>query len=453
MSFFADKQTLEDLNIPGRHKNNSIARLFDAAVTAGGRKLMDGMFQQPLNNADEINKRSSIFQYFTGLGVAFPFTGEEFGVMENYLSSGGGSIITVAAGAISKKFLQVAAQDKDYELLNAEVCTTIELLNRFYNFVNQQPTGQSPYSDQLEQAKSTFADPKLSWLLAERGAKQLPLLKLIKYDYLLRTGMNLQMQALTQMIFRLDVYIAVAGVAARKSFSYARALPKDANVLTATGLYHPAVENAVGNTLTLQQQCNVIFLTGANMAGKSTLMKSFGIAVYLAHMGFPVAASHMEFSVKDGLYSSINVPDNLDMGYSHFYAEVLRVKTVAQQVAADKDLVVIFDELFKGTNVKDAYDATLSITEAFSENRNCFFIISTHIIEVGDSLRKHCNNFRFTYLPTVMDGLIPRYTYTLTEGITTDRQGMIIIENEGILDIIRGGETASATNKTIINKQ
>lgn len=174
------------------------------------------------------------------------------------------------------------------------------------------------------------------------------------------------------------------------------------------------------------------------MAGKSTLMKSFGIAVYLSHMGFPVAASHMDFSVKDGLYSSINVPDNLNMGYSHFYAEVLRVKTVAQQVAADKDLVVIFDELFKGTNVKDAYDATLAITEAFSENRNCFFVISTHIIEVGESLRKHCSNFRFTYLPTVMDGLIPRYPYRLTEGITTDRHGMIIIENEGILDIIRG---------------
>lgn len=176
------------------------------------------------------------------------------------------------------------------------------------------------------------------------------------------------------------------------------------------------------------------------MAGKSTLMKSFGIGVYLAHMGFPVAASKMEFSVKDGLYSSINVADNLDLGYSHFYAEVLRVKTVAEQVAADKNLVVIFDELFKGTNVKDAYDATLSITEAFSENRNCFFVISTHIIEVGETLRQRCNNFRFTYLPTVMDGLIPRYTYTLTEGITTDKHGMMIIENEGILDIIRSAD-------------
>lgn len=180
------------------------------------------------------------------------------------------------------------------------------------------------------------------------------------------------------------------------------------------------------------------------MAGKSTLMKSFGISIYLAHMGFPIAASHMEFSVKDGLYSSINVPDNLNMGYSHFYAEVLRVKTVAEEVAADKDLVVIFDELFKGTNVKDAYDATLAVTEAFAENKNCFFLISTHIIEVGEALKKHGDNFRFAYLPTELDGMKPRYTYQLADGITTDRHGMMIIENEGILDIIRSG--AGTTN-------
>jgi DNA mismatch repair ATPase MutS len=162
-------------------------------------------------------------------------------------------------------------------------------------------------------------------------------------------------------------------------------------------------------------------------------------------MGFPVAADEMTFSIKDGLFSSINVSDNLDMGYSHFYAEVLRVKTVAEQVAADKDLIVIFDELFKGTNVKDAYDATLSITEAFSTNRNCFFIISTHIVEVGEALRERCSNFRFTYLPTVMEGTVPRYTYRLAEGITADRHGMMIIENEGILEIIRG--TTSETKQ------
>lgn len=436
MSFFADKQTLEDLNIPGRYKKNSIASLFNAAMTDGGRKLIDQLFQRPLTDAAEINKRSNIFQFFTNHPVDFPFTEEESSLMESYLSTGGGGLLSVFASIVSKKTLQVLAQDKDYDLLVADICNTIQLLRRFYQFIDQQPMEGNPFNEELSVAKAIFANPKLSWLITEKRIEQLSLFELARYDYLLRTGMHKEMQQLIEILFRLDVYIAVANVARNKHFTFARAVPRQANVLHAKGLYHPVLDNAVGNTLDLHEENNVLFLTGANMAGKSTLMKSFGIAVYLAHMGFPIAASAFEFSVKDGLYSSINVPDSLDMGYSHFYAEVLRVKTVAEQVAADKDLIVIFDELFKGTNVMDAYDATLSITEAFSENRNCFFMISTHIIEVGEKLRERCSNFNFSYLPTLMDGHIPRYTYMLTEGITTDRHGMLIIENEGILDLL-----------------
>ena len=245
---------------------------------------------------------------------------------------------------------------------------------------------------------------------------------------------------LLSILYSLDVCIAVSQVAAARGFTYARALPRERNLVYAERLTHPSLAGAVGNTLSFSVEKNIVFLTGANMAGKSTLMKSFGIAMYLAHLGFPVAAGKMEFSVKDGIYSSINVPDNLAQGYSHFYAEVLRVKKVAEEVSAAKEMIVIFDELFKGTNVKDAYDATLAVTEAFSLYRNCFFIISTHIIEVGEVLRRMCNNIGFVYLATVMEGTTPRYTYRLEEGITADRQGMIIIENEGILELLFAGK-------------
>ncbi|CAM3795601.1 DNA mismatch repair protein [Mucilaginibacter galii] len=439
MSFFADKQTLNDLNIPGRHKNNSISRLFDEVITAGGRKLMDEMFQYPLTDYDAINKRSSIFKYFTGNNIQFPFTQAEFGIMENYLASGSNSNrLAVGIGVISKKVMQIAAQDTAYQLLNDDVCQTIALLNRFSAFAATLPVEESQYKQQIENVKTIFNNKDLIWLKQETGIANLTLLKIVKYDHLLRTRLHEQMNQLLELLFQLDVYIAVANVASRMGFCYATALPKHSNTLSVSRLFHPTVRNAIGNSLSMDESRNVIFLTGANMAGKSTLMKAFGISLYLAHMGFPVAADEMTFSVKDGLFSSINVSDNLEMGYSHFYAEVMRVKTVAEQVAADKDLIVIFDELFKGTNVKDAYDATLSITEAFSNNRNCFFIISTHIVEVGEALRERCQNFRFTYLPTVMEGSVPRYTYRLTEGITADRHGMMIIENEGILEIIRG---------------
>ncbi|HEY4208511.1 MAG TPA: DNA mismatch repair protein, partial [Puia sp.] len=237
-------------------------------------------------------------------------------------------------------------------------------------------------------------------------------------------------------IYELDVNIAVGKVAQAKGFSYAQALPPNNNVLSVTGLYHPCIDGAIGNSITLKQNSNVLFLTGANMAGKSTLMKSVGIGLYLAHMGFPVAATHMDFSVREGLYSSINVADNINLGYSHFYAEVIRVKQAAEAAASGKKLLLMFDELFKGTNVKDAYDGTLAVTKAFAAYDDCLFIVSTHIIEVGEAL-KDIHNIRFVYMPTVMDGVHPLYTYQLQQGITEDRQGMMIIRNEGILELLK----------------
>ena len=101
-----------------------------------------------------------------------------------------------------------------------------------------------------------------------------------------------------------------------------------------------------------------------------------------------------------------------------------------------KNMVIIFDELFRGTNVKDAYDATVAVTKAFADIHESIFMISTHIIEAGEDLRPLCDNISFVYLPTIMENGIPRYTYRLAEGITGDRHGMIIIRNEGILEIL-----------------
>jgi DNA mismatch repair ATPase MutS len=136
------------------------------------------------------------------------------------------------------------------------------------------------------------------------------------------------------------------------------------------------------------------------------------------------------------MYTTINLPDNLNQGYSHFYAEVLRLKKIANSVNPARNMVVIFDELFRGTNVKDAYDATIAVTEAFAMNKSSIFIISTHIIESADILKERCGNISFLYLPTTLEKGVPRYTYTLSPGITDDRHGMMIIRNEQILDIL-----------------
>lgn len=444
MSFITDKQTLEDLNIPGKYKPGSIFSLFNQVHTAGGEKLLDDMFNNPLCNADEINERIGIFKYFQQKQLTFPFSAVQLEVLENYLRGGTEKYILVAGVSNFKKLiLGSVITDGQYTLVKAGVQAALDILDTFYEFISglEEQNKANPYEAQIQFVKAFFNDKRLDWFNKEKKTTNISFFKLTRYGHLLSHTLQSEMKALLTLIYHLDVYIAVSNIAEAKNFSYATALPKENNCVKADKLRHPSIENAVGNTIFLRQECNMLFLTGANMAGKSTLMKTFGIAVYLAHIGFPVAADNMEFSVKDCIYTSINVPDNLGMGYSHFYAEVLRVKKVATEVSNSKDVIVIFDELFKGTNVKDAYDATLAVTEAFSAYTNCFFVISTHIIEVGETLKDRCRNIQFSYLPTVMEGTVPRYPYKLTDGITTDRQGMIIIENEGILEILKDVNT------------
>lgn len=438
MKFHADKQTLEDLNIPGKHKPGSVYYLFNRVRTAGGERLLEQLFQHPLNNASEINQRSSAFQYFLRRGLHFPVQAAPFQVMESYLNAGtAGSYLSVVAGVYTKKLQGFLVHDEGYRQLTEGLQTTVSLLRLLQRFAQQlEPTEDNPWLAQISGLKTILHSKPLEWL-AQADERPLSLLQVARYDHLLRHVMRRDMEQLLEAVYLLDVLIAVSEVAREKQFGFAHALPENDAVIRLVNLRHPCLEKAVGNDVGVHRNSNLLFLTGANMAGKSTLMKSFGIAVYLAHMGFPVAAAEMEFSVRDGLFTSINVPDSLSQGYSHFYAEVLRIKAVARAVSEGQRLVVIFDELFKGTNVKDAFDATLAVTQGFAQYRNCFFMISTHIIEVGTALMKSCPNAQFVYMPTLMEGGTPRYTYRLTEGITSDKQGMMIIGKEGILEMIR----------------
>lgn len=445
MSFIADKQTLEDLNLLGKFKQNSIFSLFNVMHTRGGERLMESMFLHPLTDAETINKRSVLFQYFQQKGLVFPIGQEEFIVVEEYLETEGErNIVAAGLNILMKKFLSDTVKDERYCQLRSGITNTIRVFQLLNGFM-QQLDSSGPYAKQLAILKDILNNKELAHLSKNQGPEEIPILKLARYDYLLRYVMRERMITFLELVHELDLLLAVSKVSSVNGFAYAEALSKDdSNVLEVNDFWHPRLKSGVANSLYLSGDTNVLFLTGANMAGKSTLMKSFGTNFYLAHMGFPVAAKRMLFSVKDGLFSSINVSDNLDLGISHFYAEVLRVKMVAEAVRDDKDLLVIFDELFKGTNVKDAYDATLAVTAAFAENRNCFFVISTHIIEVGKTLKEQSTNLQFSFLPTLMRGTIPHYPYILHEGITSDQHGMLIIENEGILDLMR--EAASKLN-------
>ena len=439
MSLITDKQTLDDLNIFGKRGANAIYNIFNRAFTRGGAELLEEIFRRPLADMDAINQRSATIRFFASSSIPFPFENEWFDAAEHYLrQTDNRSMLSETENTLGRKFNQLISADTELKEIQKSVAALVNILrttNELLKEIGPKAAG-TPYAAELQQMQQLVQAPELQPALQESVPQKLPFNKLAEFDKLLRFKQRNNLLKLLAHIYQLDVYMAVARVAVEKKFAFPVAKKKEEQMVVLEDFYHPALQNPVVNSLTITPQSNILFLTGANMAGKSTFMKSLGVAMFLAHMGFPVPASRMEFSVRDGIFTTINLPDNLAQGASHFYAEVLRIKSVAAELSKDKYLFVIFDELFRGTNVKDAFEATVAITSAIARRKNCMFVVSTHIIEAGAVLRGKCDNINFIYLPTLMEGNRPVYTHKLASGITSDRHGMVIIRNEGILDML-----------------
>lgn len=443
MSLVIDKQTLDDLNIFGKRDNDSVYAIFNRTHTRGGAEILEQMFRYPLCDVDAINNRSSIIRYFKNSKTAFPFRGELFDAAEQYFSNTDErSRLSHSENTLGRQFNNLIGANTEYQQIAKGIVSVIEILLTLRSFIDNISASASatPYAADIRELNHLLGIPGMSAPLNEKLPVKLDYAKAVEYDKLLRYVHRDHLKKILQYIYYLDVYISAATVAEQRGFIFPEAVESGKHVMKIEGVYHPKLTSAVSNNLHMGPGSNIVFLTGANMAGKSTFMKSLGIALFLAHTGFPVAAKRMVFSVCDSVLTTINLPDDLNMGYSHFYTEVLRVKKMAMQLDRSKNLFIIFDELFRGTNVKDAYEATVAITSAFAGRPNCMFVISTHIIEAGETLMSMCDNINFVYLPTRMEGEKPVYTYKLEQGITEDRHGMIIINNEGILDILRNGK-------------
>ena len=439
-NFITDRQTTEDLNLLGRFKKDSVINIFDRTRTRAGRQALEDMFRKPMTNAQEINERSRIFSYYKSLNRDFPFDETQVELIEYYINSNTSTDAMSSAMTIfTSKCKMVLANNRAYEKMLEGMGMLAKVILGAVEMVEAFPRENCPDINEIEVLTSAITSDYRSKLqtIAKKNI-DMTLGQAISADKLMRLTLGDAVRTMMQLLAKLDLNMAVGSTAADKEFGFAEAVNAQERFIEMEGVYHPSLVKPVANDIRIDAEKNVFFLTGVNMAGKSTFMKAVSIALYLAQMGFPVPASKIRFTPVDGIFTSINVPDDIAQGYSHFYAEVLRVKSIAQRVAEGRNLFVIFDELFKGTNVKDAYDATLAVTDAYASHRNCLYIISTHIVEVGPALSEKCGNVQFRFLPTQMDGTRLVYPYKLAEGISADRHGMTIIKNEKILDIIRG---------------
>jgi DNA mismatch repair protein MutS len=197
--------------------------------------------------------------------------------------------------------------------------------------------------------------------------------------------------------------------------------------------YHPVLSNPVKNDLQLSG--NIMILTGPNMSGKSTTLKAIGLCISLAHLGFAVPAAHCRIPFYDQVLIAINVTDDLKNGFSHFMQEIVHVKNTVLHARAGERCFAIFDEVFRGTNIDDALDVSVTTIKGLSQFRHCHFIISTHLYQLKDQLDMQL--YEPFQLLAGIEGGMPVNRYKLDRGWSDLKFGKLLFELEGLTDLLR----------------
>jgi hypothetical protein len=207
------------------------------------------------------------------------------------------------------------------------------------------------------------------------------------------------------------------------------------------GLGHPLIpaQRCVRNTVRLDDETRVLLVSGSNMSGKSTLLRTVGINTVLAMAGAPVRAMSLRLTPL-AIGTRIRSTDSLQESRSGFYTEILHIREVFQltgQVteelagSAKPALLFLFDELLEGTNSKDRRIGAESLLRALLE-RGAIGMVTTHdlvLTEIGPSLGRHLRNMHFQ--DYVENGKM-RFDYTLREGVVAKSNALELMRLIGL---------------------
>ena len=193
----------------------------------------------------------------------------------------------------------------------------------------------------------------------------------------------------------------------------------------ARSIYHPFLgEKAVRNNFDIQNH-EYYIITGANMAGKSTFLRTLGVNYILAMNGLPVFAEEMRVSVFR-LFTNMRTTDDLTHGISYFNAELLRLKQLIASLDPNVPSLIILDEILKGTNSLDKLNGSRLFLEYISE-RNVTGVIATHDLELSKLEDENSQRFH-NYSFEIELGTDVTYTYKIGRGVARNQNATFLLK-------------------------
>jgi hypothetical protein len=207
----------------------------------------------------------------------------------------------------------------------------------------------------------------------------------------------------------------------------------DQRRLNATNMAHPLIseDERIANDFAMDAGQSVVIITGANMAGKSTFLRTLGINFILALNGSPVCAAAFDCPVLE-LHTGMRTADSLRDHQSYFYAELNRLKGIMDELKSGKQLLILLDEILKGTNSTDKQAGSIALVKQLKDYQ-AQVVIATHDLALGqlaDEFPSHIRNFCFE--PTITNDQL-FFDYKLKPGIAEKMNATFLMKKMGII--------------------
>ena len=433
-----DKTTLTDLSIFHNDEEQSVFHHLNFAHTNGGREYFRLILSNPLDSIGAIQDSQSTIKAIMQMEDKWPLqliTNGTLMVIEKFYET--------AIDAYPKQpdlfssTLYKILHAPDFSITKYTVTHTIAFLKGMQVILDL--IGQDKSSKQLQTWYNMiehFLDkPILQEMMEIEKDTKLSPKEVITYGIYLRNHFKRPSEELIDIFCKLDAFMSMAIACKKFDFVFPAIEASEQPYVNAKGLYHLLLPTPIAYDIRLNKEENFVFLTGANMGGKSTYIKAIGLSVYLAHIGMGVPAKNMQLSLFDGLLSNIQVEDNIFKGQSYFYNEVQRIKKTIEKISDGKNWLILIDELFKGTNIQDAMKCSTTVIEGLIKMPHSLFVLSTHLYEIGEGL-KQFSNIQFRYFETLMTEEKIEFSYQIKEGISNDRIGYLILKREGVTTLL-----------------
>ena len=432
-----DKTTFNDISIFHPEEEFSIFHKLNFTRTTGGKEWLQRFFSEPHRDIKRILGTQKIIKTLLLHVDEWPsdITNGTILVMDKFLDY---NLDTISENQnpvnnITYKWFH----REDYSMVKYSVRHFADFYRGIKKLALQfEDLGDLPLSFKIyiERILQLLKETPLQRLSATKN-EPFSLSQNLYFGFHLRGHYKTDTLELIEIFYRLDAWYSMAMAVKTFDLSFPEFVETEQPLIDAKALYHLLLPHPVSYNIEMSPEHNFLFLTGANMAGKSTFIKSVGSAVFLAHIGMGVPAQEMKLTFFDGLLSNINVVDNIAKGESFFFNEVQRIKNTIQKINNGKKWLVLIDELFKGTNVQDAMKCSSTVIRGLIKMKNSLFILSTHLYEIGEELKVY-PNISFKYFETNVIGDQLVFSYQLKNGISNDRFGYLILKKEKVVDML-----------------